>query len=223
MNDDPPPGVEYLDEWDSPPPPQPKRAGSGRMLVLSAAVIVVALVIALVLGGSQRRAVDPVTSTSPTTTATPTDMPSSYQVSTESPTAYQSIEVPDPAQAVYTPSPLPSDIEAEPLIIKVIDTVPKVADGAIAYRVSVCVSSSSSSVGGDKVRIRRDNWSGGTFTSGTTAPAADKVPIEPAFPADGLYGKGECATGYVTFSTISEKPAFLAYLDGRSGWYWMLG
>jgi hypothetical protein len=42
-------------------------------------------------------------------------------------------------------------------------------------------------------------------------------------PADGLYGKGECATGYVTFSTISEKPAFLAYMDGRSGWYWMLG
>jgi hypothetical protein len=223
MNDDPPPGVEYLDEWDSPPPPQPKRAGSGRMLVLSAAVIVVALVIALVLGGSQRRAVDPVTSTSPTTTATPTDMPSRYQVSTESPTAYISIEVPDPTQAVYTPSPLPSDIEAEPLIIKVIDTVPKVADGAIAYRVSVCVSSSSSSVGGDKVRIRRDNWSVGTFTSGTTAPAADKVPIEPAFPADGLYGKGECATGYVTFSTISEKPAFLAYQDDRFGWYWMLG
>ena len=94
--------------------PQPKRAGSGRMLVLSAAVIVVALVIALVLGGSQRRAVDPVTSTSPATTATPTDMPSRYQVSTESPTAYQSIEVPDPTQAAYTPSPLPSDIESDP-------------------------------------------------------------------------------------------------------------
>ena len=221
MNDDPPPGVESLDEWDSPPPPQPKRAGSGRMLVLSAAVIVVALVIALVLGGTQRRAVDPVTSTSPTTTATPTDMPSRYQVPTESPTAYQTIEVPDPTQAAYTPSPLPSDIESDPLTIKLVDKVPKEANGAIAYRVSVRVSSSS--VGGDKVRIRRDNWSVGTFTSGTTAPAADKVPIEPAFPADGLYGKGECATGYVTFSTISEKPAFLAYMDGRSGWYWMLG
>jgi len=223
MNDDPPPGVEYLDEWDSPPPPQPKRAGSGRMLVLSAAVIVVALAIAIAFGGTQRRAVDPVTSTSPTTTATPTDMPSRYQVSTESPTAYQSIEVPDPTQAAYTPSPLPSDIESDPLTIGLVDKVPKEANGAIAYRVSVCVSSSSSSVGGDKVRIRRDNWSVGTFTSGTTAPAADKAPIEPAFPADGLYGKGECATGYVTFSTSSEKPAFLFYMDGRFGWYWMLG
>jgi len=117
----------------------------------------------------QRRAVDPVTSTSPATTATPTDMPSGYQVSTESPTAYQSIEVPDPTQAAYTPSPLPSDIEADPLTIRLVDKVPKEANGAIAYRVSVCVSSSSSSVGGDKVRIRRDNWSVGTFTSGTTA------------------------------------------------------
>jgi hypothetical protein len=221
MNDDPPPGVEYLDEWDSPPPPQPKRAGSGRMLVLSAAVIVVALAIAIAFGGTQRRAVDPVTSTSPTTTATPTDMPSRYQVSTESPTVYQTIEVPDPTHAAYTPSPLPSDIESDPLTIKLVDMVPKEADGAVAYRVSVCVSSSS--VEGGKVRIRRDNWSVGGFTSGTTAPAADKLPIEPAFPADGLYGKGECATGYVTFSTISEKPAFLAYMDGRFGWYWMLG
>lgn len=49
MQDDPPPSVEYLDEWDSTQPPQPHRDGRARLLVLSAAVIV----IAIALGGTQ--------------------------------------------------------------------------------------------------------------------------------------------------------------------------
>ena len=218
MNDDPPPGIEYLDGWDSERPPQPTRVGSARMLILSALGIVVALVIAIALGGTQRGTVDPVTSTSPT--GSPTDTPSTYQVSTESPTAYESLVVATTTQA-YTPPPLSSDIDPEPLIIKVVDKVPKEVDGAIAYRVSVCVSSAS--IAGGKVRIGRDNWSLGRSTSGTSGPARDKVAIEPAFPVEGLYGKGECATGYVTFSTSSEKPAFLMYMDGGFGWTWVFG
>jgi hypothetical protein len=109
------------------------------------------------------------------------------------------------------------------LTIKLLDKVPNVGNGTIAYNLSVCVNSASSSIVGGKVRIVRSNWSLGTLTTGTAGPADGMESIQPAFPVQGLYGKGECASGYVTFALSSDTPIFLTFLDDRFGWYWMLG
>jgi hypothetical protein len=223
MHDDRPPRVEYLDEWDLTQPQDLKRAGNALMLVVSTGVIVVAIVVAIALGGTQRRGVDPVTS--PTPTALPngraTDLSPTSYVSDESATDHQAgVVVTSPA---YTRGPFPSDVEVEPLIVTLIDTVSDEADGVIAYRLSVCVSSGSGSVGGGEVRISRGNWHLATYVSGFSGPVADKVVIQPAFPADGMYGEGQCATGYVPFSTGGDNPAYLTYADGRFEWSWSFG
>jgi hypothetical protein len=228
MDDDPPPGVEYLDEWDSPQAPRPPRGGRGRILVLAAVVLVVAVVIAVALGATQRRAVGPVTSTSPTPspteatstgvpTASATDLRSTYQVTAEVPTAYMTMLV-DPPQP-YTPVPVESDVEADPLTIKLLEKAPKSADMSIGYRVSVCVNSASA--GGGKVRISRDSWFLGFASTGSSGPARDRALVTPAFPVEGLYGKGQCATGYVTFAKGEESPSSISYSDGRFGWTWV--
>jgi hypothetical protein len=95
-----------------------------------------------------------------------------------------------------------------------------VSANTVAYRVSVCVNSAA--VGGGKVRIRRDYWELGTSTVGPSGPTNDSVPIEPAFPVQGLYGKGQCATGYVTFWVGSETPTYIGYQNERSSWLWRL-
>ena len=226
MHDEPPPRGEYLDDWDVPPPSEPKRTDNARILVLSAGVIVVALVVAIALGATQRRAVAPVTSTSPTASATTAPIPSvsstaerTYKASGDVPTAYTSSL--QETVEVYTPAPIASDAESDPLTIKLVDKVPKQGDGAIAYRVSVCVTSPS--VAGGKVHISRDSWFLGMPSTGSNGPARNKVAITPAFPVDGMYGKGECASGYVTFATGPETPESLSYSDGRFGWTWVFG
>ena len=53
-------------------------------------------------------------------------------------------------------------------------------------------------------------------------PSIEKGQIQPAFPADGMYAKGQCATGYVTFSLGGITGYFLAYQDDRFQWMWRL-
>jgi hypothetical protein len=158
---------------------------------------------------------------------------SPYQVSTDSPTAYQTIVEPDPSQptvyqsvvvnppeATYSPSPFTSDAEVDPVTVTLVDKEPQRAKGTVAYRVSVCVNSVA--LGGGKVGIQRDYWAVGDDYSGTSAPVADSASVKPAFPESGLYGIGECATGYVTFAAGLKDPIYLVYMDNRYGWYWRL-
>jgi hypothetical protein len=141
------------------------------------------------------------------------------QVTPQATTAYTSVVVFETTGPPPTPDPLPSDVEADPLTIKILDKTPKVSGDAIAYRVSVCANSVALS--GGKVSILRDNWAIGTF-EGQSGPAAGFVPLEPAFPATGMYAKGQCASGYVTFSIGSETPMYLSYADSRFQWIWRM-
>jgi hypothetical protein len=217
MDDDPPSSVEYLDEWDPPAASRRRSAGNGRMLLLLAVVLVVAVVIAVSLGAAQRRLVSPVTSSAPAT-PTPTSIPPVTTPATagSSDVTYTTV---DATIIDQTPDPLPSDAETEPLTIKLLDKVPKEKNGFFAYRVSVCVNSTA--VGGGKVRIRRDGWYVSRMTSGASGPT-DASQIDPAFPVDALYGKGQCATGYVTFAREADQPIAIGYSDGRSDWAWRL-
>lgn len=225
MDDDPPPGVEFLDEWDSPRTPRPPRAGRGRILGLSALFLVVAVVVAVALGAAQRRAVGPVTSMSPTptvaqtATASMTQPSSTYEVTGEVPTAYMSItnDTPPP----YTPAPVASDAESDPLTIKLLEKSPKQTDQSVGYKVSVCVNSAAT--GGGKVHITRESWFLGTPSFGSEGPATDRPQLAPAFPVDGMFGTGECATGYVTFAKPLETPIFISYVDTRFQWGWVFG
>ena len=225
MDDDPPPGVEYLDEWDSPRTPRPPSAGRGRILVLSAVVLAVAVAVAVALGAAQRRAIGPVTSMSPTPTAAQTPTPSStqpastYEVSGEVPTADMSIINDSPPP--YTPAPVASDAESDPLTIKLLEKAPRQTDQSVGYKVSVCVNSAAT--GGGKVHITRDSWFLGTPSFGSEGPAIDKPQLAPAFPVDGMYSKGECATGYVTFAKPLETPIYISYVDTRFQWAWVFG
>lgn len=222
MTDDPP-LVEYLDEWDEPRPPRPPRRGNGRILLLSGLVVVVAVVLAVALGTRQRRAVDPLDPVAPVTSMMPTAAPTNsataartYVVTDDAPSAYMSF-VADETTEATRPAPLGSDVETDPLTISVLDKAPKVSGDAVAYRLKACVNSAS--VGGGKVRILRDSWQLATF-EGMSGPAPDIVPIEPAFPVDGLYAKGQCATGYVTFSIGAGTPMWLTFSDERFQWVW---
>jgi hypothetical protein len=47
--------------------------------------------------------------------------------------------------------------------------------------------------------------------------------VSPQFPAETFLGKGECASGYVTFAwNVVEAPNAILYTDKRFGWYWRL-
>jgi hypothetical protein len=118
---------------------------------------------------------------------------------------------------------LASDDPAEPLRISLLDPKPQAPSaGLIAYKVQICVSDRSAGVSSDKVRVAASNWQLARFDS-SDSPQPGVPSVAPQFPAETLLGKGECASGYVTFSwNVVEAPNALVYSDKRFGWYWRL-
>jgi hypothetical protein len=145
-------------------------------------------------------------------------------VSTVSPTAVTS-QTPTQTAILVTP-PLPalaSDDPAEPLLISLLDPTPQAPSaGLIAYRVKICVSDRSAGISSGKVRIASSNWQLARFDSGDS-PRPGVPSVAPQFPYETLLGKGECASGYVTFAwNVVEAPNALIYSDNRFAWYWRL-
>ncbi len=215
MSDDPPPGiVEVLDEWDDDErPARPTRRAwwIGPLAI----VAIVAVVVAVVIGGTKRPEVDPVPSLSVTPSATVTSAdprPTSWATVE----ATIAIEVPD--TNAYTPEPLPDDAEAEPLLITLLDPTPRVATGSVAYNVRVCVSKTSASKTGGKVRVSRMGWwLGGTRDSVQPQPGGGAQD----FPEVAMLGAGQCASGAVTFLVgAGQTYSAIFYGDERFGWSW---
>lgn len=220
MTDEPPlEDIEALDDWDDDGRPASPRRSSTWLLGPIALVAVAGIVIAVVVGGTKPNAVSPVT-LSPSTSAGPTTL----QVSTVSPTAVMSQTPTETSSRVAPPLPaLASDDPAEPLRISLLDPKPQAPSaGLIAYRVQICVSDTSAGVSSDKVRVAASKWQLARFDSGDNSQPG--VPsLAPQFPSETLLGKGECASGYVTFAwNVVESPNALLYTDNRFGWYWRL-
>jgi hypothetical protein len=212
--------IEALDDWDDDDrrPASPRRSSTW-LLGPIALVAVVAIVIAVVVGGTKPNAVSPVTP-SPSTSTGPATLPAP----TLSPTATMSQTPTQTASRVAIQlSALASDDPAEPLRISLLDPKPQAPSaGLIAYRVQICVSDRSAGVSSDKVRVAASNWQLARFESGDN-PQPGVPSVAPQFPSETFLGKGECASGYVTFAwNVVEAPNALLYSDKRFGWYWRL-
>ncbi len=212
-------GIEALDDWDDDARPQRRRAPYWWVGPV-ALVAVVAIVLAVVVGGTKPKSVTPVTpSPSPPTTRATT-----LPVATVSPTAVASGAPTETAGRVSAQLPaMASNDPAEPLRISLLDPKPQAPSaGLIAYRVQICVSDRSAGVSSDKVRVAAANWQLARFDSGDS-PRPGVPSVAPQFPAEALLGKGECASGYVTFAwNVVEAPNAIVYSDNRFGWYWRL-
>jgi hypothetical protein len=209
MNDESDRRVEYLDEWDSTLPPEPPRTADRRLLLPFALVVVGAIIVALVLGGAGRGLFGPVAPKLPVVTG-PTNNPA---------TPYQPVDV--ASENAFTPAPPTDDVEAQPLVVTLEQTLPRTADGILSFKVSVCVNATIGSAAGGRVPIMRSFW---TLVSRSTnellAPMATGGP-QPVFPDIYYYLKGQCASGYISFQTTSGFiPQFLAYADNRFAWSW---
>ncbi len=212
-------GIEALDDWDDDDrPPSPRRSPTW-LIGPIALVAVAAIVIAVVVGGTKPTATNPVTpppSSAATASATGQESTSPTTVPSQS-----AIESASPASVVLPA--LASDDPAEPLRISLLDPKPQAPSaGLIAYKVQICVSDRSAGVASDKVRVAASNWQLARFDSSDT-PQPGVPSVAPQFPSETLLGKGECASGYVTFAWgVVEAPNALVYSDKRFGWYWRL-
>jgi hypothetical protein len=209
MNDESDRRVEYLDEWDSSLPPEPPRPADRRLLLPFALVVVAAIVVALVIGGAGRGVFGPVAPKLPTATG-----PATAPVP-----PYQPVDL--ATESAFTPAPPSDDVEAQPLIVTLAETLPQTPGGIISFKVSVCVNSTIGSPAGGRVPILRSFW---TLVSRSTnellAPVATGGP-QPMFPDEWYYLKGQCASGYISFQTTPGfLPQFLAYQDNRFSWSW---
>lgn len=207
MDDETHRSVEYLDEWDSTLPPEPPRTPDRRLLVPFALLVVTAVVVALAIGGAGRGlfvAPKPPTVTGP---ATAPVLP------------YQPVDV--ATESAYTPAPPNDDVEAQPLIVTLEQTMPKTADGILSFKVSVCVNATIGSAAGGRVPIMRNFWTLVSRSSNELlAPMSTGGP-DPIFPDTYYYLKGQCASGYISFQTTEGfEPQFLAYADNRFAWSW---
>lgn len=222
-----PEDIETLDAWDDderPPVRSPNRV-LGPLAVLAVVGLVVAVVVAGTGGGQSPSTTASVTATavSGPSDASTVNGPSHYQVSSESPTA---VTTRSPAPAASTSAKLPvlaSDDPAEPLRITLLEPGPTAPSaGILAYKVQVCVSSDAAGVASDRVRVAAANWQLTTFPVNGTVQTA--VPgVAPQFPYEARLGKGECASGYVTFAwNIVEAPDAIIYNGTRFAWYWRL-
>lgn len=216
MSDDPPPGiVETLDEWDDDqrPPRTGRRAWWIGPLVL---VAIVAIVVAVVVGGTKRPEVAPTPSTvAPTARVTSADPAPTSWATVDATVASSSIDVYE-----YTPEPLSADAEAEPLLVTLVDPKPRTSPGTVAYNVQVCVSKTSASRTGGKVRVSRSGWML-AGTSDSVPPLASGSASD--FPETTMLGPGQCASGWVTFPLGSGQTySAIFYGDERFGWSWRL-
>ena len=199
--------VEYLDEWDSTLPPEPPRTANRRLLVPFALLVVGAIVAALAIGGAGRGLfVAP-------------KLPTATGPATAPVTPYQPVDV--ATESAFTPAPPSDDVEAQPLIVTLTQTLPRTADSILSFQVSVCVNSTIGSAAGGRVPIMRNFW---TLVSRSTnellVPLATGGP-DPNFPDEWYYLKGQCASGYISFqATPGFIPQFLTYADNRFSWSW---
>jgi len=201
--------VEYLDEWDSGLPPEPPRTADRRLLVPFVLLVVGAIVVALMLGGAGRGWFGPTAPKLPVATG-----PATTPV-----TPYQPVDV--ATESAYTPPPPFDDVEAQPLIVTLMETLPPTADGILSFKVSVCVNATIGSAAGGRVPIMRSFW---TLMSKSTNELLAPLPTggpQPVFPDTYYYLKGQCAAGYVSFQTTKGFiPQFLEYADNRFSWSW---
>jgi hypothetical protein len=144
MDDESDHRVEYLDEWDSTLPPEPPRTTDRRLVVPFVLLVVGAIVVALAIGGAGRGlfvAPKLPVATGPATVPVPPYLP--VDVATES---------------AFTPAPPNDDVEAQPLIVTLEQTLPRTSDGILSYKVSVCVNATIGSAAGGRVPILRNFW-----------------------------------------------------------------
>jgi hypothetical protein len=231
MDDDPPPGnVEILDEWDDDRPAQPRRTRAWLIGPL-ALVAVVAIVVAVVLGGTKQQALT-VTSSPP---ATPSAT-SAATVSDTGPTSWATVDATLPSGAVtytrvgasggtvmvgpgetFTPDPIPSDAEAEPLLVTLLGKAE--GPGIVAFKVQICLHAGSGATGTGKARISRSGWML-TLATSSISPVSGGG-LTPEFPDTAFLGVGQCVSGYVTFPLLGDaKYISLYYGDDRFTWSW---
>jgi hypothetical protein len=209
MDDESDRRVEYLDEWDSSLPPEPPRAADRRLLLPFALVVVGAIVVALVLGGAGRGVFGPVAPKLPIATGPATDPV----------TPYQPVDV--ATQSAFTPAPPSDDVEAQPLIVTLAETVPRTSYGILSFKVSVCVNATVGSAAGGRVPIMRNFWTLVSRSTNELLAPMDTGGPQPMFPDQWYYLKGQCASGYISFqATAGFLPQFLAYADNRFVWSW---
>jgi hypothetical protein len=214
VTDDRLPGpVEMLDDWDDDGDETPRRSRSW-MAGPVALVAVAAVVVAVVLGQAHPSAVEqvaPSLSSSAEVTSPVSPTPLATGTATGSGTV-----------APHLPA-LSSDDPVQPLRVGLLDPTPVAPSaGLIAYRVQVCVSDDSAGVASDTVRVAAGNWWLASFSG--TENASPGVPgVAPRLPYESRLGKGQCASGYVTFAWNVVEPAnVLTYSDQRFRWYWRL-
>jgi hypothetical protein len=203
MDDESDRRVEYLDDWDPDVPPEPRRTVNTRLLLPFALVIVVAVLVTLAIGGAGGGALSPV----------------SLQTPIASPTVYQPVDM--ASEGMFTPAPPSDDVEALPLIVTLTESVPRTADGILSFRVSVCVSATAGSAAGGRVPILRNFWTLVSRSTNELLAPMGYGGLDPVFPGEWYYLKGQCASGYISFQTSSGfVPQILAYQDNRFQWSW---
>lgn len=217
MHDDPPLGnIELLDEWDDDESPRPRRRTRTRVIGPLALVAIAAIVVAVVLGGTKQQALDPVpTELSTTPTPTALSYPSYSYVTVDASSGPITIG-PDPA---YTPEPIPSDAEAEPLLVTLLGKAERTDAMIVAFKVQICLRGGSAAAGGGKVRVSRNGWMLGLGSSSISPVSTGG--LAPEFPDTAFLDAGQCVSGYVTFPLLGDaKYISLYYGDERFTWSW---
>lgn len=217
MADDPSlENVEFLDEWDD-DQRMPQRRTRTWLIGPLALVAVVAIIVAVVLGGTKGAALSVTSSTppapSPTSATTVTDAPSWITVDASVPAG--SI---DPNDG-YTPDPIPSDAEAEPLLVTLLGKAERTDALIVAFKVQICLRGGSAAAGGGKVRVSRNGWMLGLGDSSISPVSTGG--LAPEFPDMAFLGAGQCVSGYVSFPVLGDaKYMSLYYGDERFSWSW---
>jgi hypothetical protein len=217
MDDDPPLGnVEFLDEWDDDESPRPRRRTKTWLIGPLALLAIAAIVIAVVLGGTKPQALDPVPTELPTTpTPTALSYPSYSYVTVDASSGPITIG-PDPA---YTLEPIPSDAEAEPLLVTLLGKAERTDAMSVAFKVQICLRGGSAAAGGGKVRVSRNGWMLGLGDSSISPVSTGG--LAPEFPDTAFLDAGQCVSGYVTFLLLGDaKYISLYYGDDRFSWSW---
>ncbi|TRY19943.1 hypothetical protein FOJ82_03425 [Tessaracoccus rhinocerotis] len=78
----------------------------------------------------------------------------------------------------------------------------EMVEGKAGLLVEVCVTTALEE--GRDTRISLEPWSL-QDSNGNTQRPQDPGAYEPAFPAGGTYGEGECAKGYLTFDLVTDQ------------------
>ncbi|HSN11825.1 MAG TPA: hypothetical protein VLS51_06940 [Propionibacteriaceae bacterium] len=223
MREEPEPWrVEMLEEWDDDVPDGPRRSRS--WIVAPVALLVLVLGIVAVVANARPSAVEHVApSLAASDRGTSASQASAPATGEAPPAVTRSTASASPGRVAVQLPAVSSDDPVQPLRVSLLDPAPAApSPGLIAYRVQVCVSDDSAGVASDTVTVRAANWSLASY--GRAAAPSSGVPgVAPQFPFESRLGKGQCASGYVTFAWNVVEPAdVLSYDDSRFGWSWRL-